>query len=254
MPVPANLDYERWLGSAPEQPYMEDRVHSQSSLGRPGWITTEDFGLGMITNWGAHHIDIAQWAMGAELSGPSTIEAKADFMKNDVWTVHEHYHVEMTYASGVRVILDDKFPNGIRFEGSEGWIFCERGAVQVTSSDGNAKDQTGEKKSSLRASDPKLLANPGTDGKRWMPSPNHYLNWLEAVAAKRDPIAPVDQAARSLQTCAAAWIGMKLGHKLTWDTAQEKFIGDDAANALCNRKPRKAEYDINLLMKKAGLA
>jgi predicted dehydrogenase len=101
MPVPANLDYERWLGAAPQQPYMEARVHPQDSFGaRPGWITTEGFGLGMITNWGAHHIDIAQWAMGMESSGPTRIEAKAEFMRGDVWTVHGPYHVEMTYANG----------------------------------------------------------------------------------------------------------------------------------------------------------
>src|SRR6185369_9029042 len=94
MAVPENLDYQRWLGPAPKQPYMEGRVHPQTGLGRPGWITTEDFGLGMITNWGAHHIDIAQWAMGMELSGPTTIEATAQFMKDDVWTVHRGYHVE----------------------------------------------------------------------------------------------------------------------------------------------------------------
>ena len=98
MPVPENLDYERWLGSAPEQPYMERRVHPQNSLdGRPGWITTEDFGLGMITNWGAHHVDIAQWAMGQELGGPLTIESHAEFMTDDAWTVHTTYHVEMLY-------------------------------------------------------------------------------------------------------------------------------------------------------------
>ena len=93
--VPPTFDYETWLGPAPQQSYMEDRVHPQTNLGRPGWITTEDFGLGMITNWGAHHIDIAQWAIDMELSGPTSVEAKADFMKNDVWTVHHTYHVEM---------------------------------------------------------------------------------------------------------------------------------------------------------------
>ena len=67
MEIPSNLDFERWLGPAPEQPYMEGRVHPQIGIDRPGWITTEDFGLGMITNWGAHHIDIAQWGMGMEL-------------------------------------------------------------------------------------------------------------------------------------------------------------------------------------------
>jgi myo-inositol 2-dehydrogenase/D-chiro-inositol 1-dehydrogenase len=117
-PVPANLDYETWLGPAPQQPYMEDRVHPQDSLGRPGWITTEDFGLGMITNWGAHHIDIAHWGMGMELGGPSSIAAKGAFMTNDVWTVHRTYHVEMLYPNGVQLIMDSAYPNGIRFEGS----------------------------------------------------------------------------------------------------------------------------------------
>ena len=123
MPVPANLDYEHWLGSAPEQPYMEGRVHLQGSKnlnGRPGWITTEDFGLGMITNWGAHHVDISQWAMGQELGGPLTVDAHAEFMHNDVWTVHSTYHVEMQYPKNVQMILDNKCDNGIRFEGRRG--------------------------------------------------------------------------------------------------------------------------------------
>ncbi len=253
MPVPANLDYERWLGPAPEQPYMEGRVHPQSGLGRPGWITTEDFGLGMITNWGAHHIDIAQWAMGMELSGPTTISAQAEFMKNDVWTVHTTYHAEMLYANGTQVILDNKFENGLRFEGTEGWTFCSRGSVKVTSSDGNAAEPE-DTRGPLRASDPKILSPLGPDAKRWPASPNHYLNWLQSIVANRDPIAPVDQAARSLEACATAWIGMKLNRKLTWDPEKEMFVNDDEANALRTRKARKAEYDIAKVLKKAGLA
>jgi predicted dehydrogenase len=255
MPVPSNLDYERWLGPAPEQPYMEGRVHPQDSLdGRPGWITTEDFGLGMITNWGAHHMDIAQWAMGMELSGPTAIEAKAEFMTNDVWTVHSTYHVELMYPNGMQVILDDKFENGLRFEGSEGWVFCSRGAVRVTSSDGNATVPEDVSKGPLRASDAKILSPLDSGAKRWPASSNHYLNWLESIVANRDPIAPVDQAARSLQACAVAWIGMKLKRKLTWDPTKESFVGDAEANTMRGRKPRKSEYDLEAIMKKAGLA
>jgi len=250
--APANLDFERWLGPAPAQEYMEERVHPQASHGRPGWITTEDFGLGMITNWGAHHIDIAQWAMGMELSGPRTIEATAEFMANDVWTVHAAYHVEMLYPNGVQVILDNKFENGLHFEGTEGWIFCKRGSARATSSDPNASEPE-DPRGPLRASSPKLLEPVGSRAKRWMPSANHYLNWLECVAANRQPIAPVDQAARSLQACATAWIGMKLKRKLTWDAKKEAFIGDDEANALRERPARKPEYDLNLVMQKAGL-
>jgi myo-inositol 2-dehydrogenase / D-chiro-inositol 1-dehydrogenase len=250
--VPPTFDYETWLGPAPQQPYMELRVHPQDSLGRPGWITTEDFGLGMITNWGAHHIDIAQWGMGQELGGPGRVEGHATFMKNDVWTVHETYHVEMAYPGGVMVTLDNSFPNGIRFEGSEGWVFCARGSAQVTASDPGAAQQ-GQGKA-LDASNPSILTSPlPADAKRWAPSDNHYRDWLLAVAARKDPIAPVDQAARSLSTCAAAWIAMKLQRPLTWDTKAERFTNDAEANAWCARKPRSAKYDIDAVMTRAGL-
>jgi len=87
-----------------------------------------------------------------------------------------------------------------------------------------------------------------------MPSADHYLNWLESIISRRDPIAPVDQSARSLEACAIAWIGMKLGRELNWDAKKEKFKGDKEANAMLSRKSRKPEFDIALLMKKAGLA
>jgi len=253
-PVPSNLDYDRWLGAAPEQPYMELRVHPQDNTdGRPGWITTEDFGLGMITNWGAHHIDIAQWGMGMELSGPVSVEAKADFMQDDVWTVHTNYHVEMIYPDNIRVILDNNFANGILFEGTEGSVFCARGNQRVTKSDGNAQDNPVNK--SLYASDEKILSSRiGPDGKIWMPSDNHYRNWLENIISRKDPIAPVDESARSLTTCAISWIAMKLGRKLSWDPVKEQFVNDPEANEMLSRKPRKQEYDIQILMQKAGLA
>ena len=254
MPVPANLDFEHWLGSAPEQAYMERRVHSQSTLvGRPGWITTEDFGLGMITNWGAHHMDIAQWALGQEVGGPLTVEAHAKFMHDDVWTVHTTYHVEMQYPKNVQVILDNKFENGLRFEGDEGWVFCCRSEEKITASDPTAPTDRAAVLP-LRASDPKILSTLGDNAVRWMPSRTHHGNWLESIVANRQPIAPIQQSARSLEACAAAWISMKLKRKLTWDVATEMFPGDDAANALRERKARKPEYDFNLALKKAGIA
>jgi myo-inositol 2-dehydrogenase / D-chiro-inositol 1-dehydrogenase len=253
-PVPPTFDYQTWLGPAPQQAYMEDHCHPQTGYGRPGWITTEDFGLGMITNWGAHHIDIAQWGIGQELGGPTAIEAKATFMTNDVWTVHETYHVEMAYPGGIQLIMDNTFPNGVRFEGTEGWVFCARGAAQVTASDPIAGAQQDGRKS-LDASNPAILMAPyGPTDKRWMPSDNSYRNWLEAIATRKDPIAPVDQGAKSLQACAAAWIAMKLGRKLTWDPAKEQFVGDAEANAMRARRPRSADYDLARIMKAAGLA
>ena len=242
MAVPENLDYERWLGSAPEQPYMDGRVHPQDILnGRPGWITTEDFGLGMITNWGAHHVDIAQWAMAQELGGPLTVESHAKFPKNDLMTVHGAYHVEMVYPKNVRVILDDKFPTGIQFEGDEGRVFCTR-----------SEDSNGQLP--LRASDKKILLPLADSAVRWLPSKSHHGNWLESIVANCPPVAPIQQSARSLEACAAAWISMKLKRKLTWDVATERFVGDDAANALRSRKARKPEYDYEPAMKRAGIA
>ena len=252
-PVPKTFDFQTWLGPAPEQPYMEERVHPQQGYGRPGWITTEDFGLGMITNWGAHHMDIAHWGMGLEMSGPTTIEARADFMTGDVWTVHHTYHIEMLYPNGVQVILDNGFPNGIRFEGTSAWVFCARGSAQVTPSDPGAAAQS-EGRASLDASDRRILGAPyGPKDVRWPPSDDHYLNWLQAIATRRDPIAPVDQAVRSLEACAAAWIGMKLKRKLTWDPTNEEFAGDAEANALRARAPRSSTYDIRRIMRDAHL-
>lgn len=242
-PVPRTFDYDTWLGPAPEQPYMELRVHPQEGYGRPGWITTEDFGLGMITNWGAHHIDIAQWAMGMELSGPTRVSGRADFMRDDVWTVHHGYHIEMQYANGVQVILDDSYPNGLKFEGTDGWVFCARGAAQVTSSD--PVPPPGEPKA-LDASRREIISAPfGERDVRWSPSTNHYRNWLEAVQSRRDPVAPVDQAVRSLQACATAWISMKLGRPVTWDPQREEFPGDAEANALRRRMPRSSRFDVH---------
>ncbi len=251
---PPTFDYERWLGAAPEQPYMELRAHPQDTIdGRPGWITTEDFGLGMITNWGAHHIDIAHWAMGMELSGPLSVVGKADFMKDDVWTVHTTYHVEMMYPGNIQVILDNNFTNGIQFEGSDGMVFCARGSERVTKSDPvSAAD---DKKNPLYASNDKILyPRIGPEGKIWMASADHYRNWLESILSRKDPIAPVQQTSRSLEACAVAWIGMKLNRKLTWNAKKEKFVGDKEANAMLSRKARKAEYDVALIMKQAGLA
>ena len=240
-PVPEGLDYERWLGAAPEQPYVEGRVHPQNSpSGRPGWITTEDFGLGIITNWGAHHVDIAQWAIAQELGGPLTVEAQAEFFKNDLVTVHGAYHVELEYPKNIRVMLDNKYPTGIRFEGDDGWVFCTR-----------SDDGTGQR--SFQTSDKKILSPLDANAVRWLPSKSHYGNWLESIVANRPPVAPIQQSARSLETCAAAWISMKLKRKLIWDVSTEMFVGDDAANALRGRPARKPEFDFTEAMKKAGI-
>jgi hypothetical protein len=147
--------------------------------------------------------------------------------------------------------MDDKYPNGIRFEGTEGWVFCARGAAQVTASDPNA---AAPKAIALDASDPRLLTAPyGPGDTRWPASADHYLNWLEGIASRRDPIAPVDQATRSHEACCAAWIGMKLRRKLEWNPDKEAFSNDAEANAMRARRPRAPAWDLARVMKRAGL-
>ncbi|MBM4016443.1 MAG: Gfo/Idh/MocA family oxidoreductase [Planctomycetes bacterium] len=252
MAVPPHLDFDRWLGPAPAADYMEGRVHPQESLtGRPGWITTEAYGLGMITNWGAHHLDLVQWALGRELSGPRRVEGRADFMQDELWTVHRGYRVEFAYpgapggAAGgaadgaTRLLLDATFEVGIEFIGAEGTLFCTRGAGQVTASDPGAAGS----KAALRASDAKLLEPLADSAVTLPPSADHYQNWLEAIRDRKAPVAPVDQAARSHTVCYLGWLAMKLGRPLDWDPATEQFRNDADAASRLRRAPRKPEYD-----------
>jgi len=239
MPVPKGFDYEKWLGQTPYVPYTEDRVHPQKGYGRPGWLRCEQFGAGMITGWGSHHIDSAHWAMDAEHTGPVELWGTAEFPKEGLWDVHGSFKTEALYASGVHMIVSGEFPNGIRFEGTEGWIFVSRGNESVTGSDPVAKLADPQ---ALAASDPKIIKSViGPNEVHLEESRNHHLNWLEAVRARRAPIAPVEVAHRSCSACLLHHIAMKLKRKLYWDPQRERFKNDDEANAMLSR-PQRAPY------------
>ncbi|MHC4574688.1 MAG: Gfo/Idh/MocA family protein [Planctomycetota bacterium] len=98
MPVPGNLDYNMWLGPTPWADYTEQRVHPKEGYGRPGWLRISDYCCGMITGWGAHHMDIAQWGMGAEYTGPVEIQGRAEYPSDGLWNVHGQFRIEYTYA------------------------------------------------------------------------------------------------------------------------------------------------------------
>lgn len=132
--VPANLDYDRWLGCTPSVYYTEQRVHPKAGYDRPGWLRNEAFSLGMITGWGSHHFDTLHWALDTELDGPARVEAKADFPVNRIWNVHGAYDVDLTYAGDIHVNVSDQNPNGLKFIGDEGWIWVTRDG-QTTASD-----------------------------------------------------------------------------------------------------------------------
>ncbi len=240
MPVPPNLNYGMWLGSTPDVYYTEDRVHKQDDPkleSRPGWLRCEQFGAGMITGWGSHHLDIAHWAMGWENTGPVSIEGKGVFHTGGLWNVHGEYDVTLTYADGTPMRVWDKFPNGVRFVGEAGWIFVSRGPAKMTASDPVAP---GKPLKALDASDPKLLVGEiGAGGVHlYRHRGNHHQNWIDCIRTRAETLVPVETAHRSCSACLLAHIGMKLGRKLAWDPSTEKFLRDDAANALLAREER----------------
>ena len=240
MPVPPNLNYDMWLGSTPLVYYTEKRVHPQADYGRPGWLRCEQFGAGMITGWGSHHIDSAHWGMGMERSGPIEVGGRAEFPTKGLWDVHGIFKTDALYANGVRMVVTNELPNGIKFEGSEGWIFVTRGNYQATASDPVNPDGT----KPLDASDPKIIQSViGPNEFHFMVSKDHHGNWLESIRDDKSPIAPVEEGHRSCSACLVHHIAMKLKRKVYWDPVKEQFTNDDEANSMLSR-PQRAPYAI----------
>ncbi|MGF1638539.1 MAG: Gfo/Idh/MocA family protein [Cyclobacteriaceae bacterium] len=238
MLVPKNLNYDMWLGPAEWMPYTEKRVHPQIDYSRPGWLRVEKFCLGMVTGWGSHHVDIAHWGMGTEYSGPIEIEATADFPTSGIWTVHGKYNIKAKYENGVTMQITDEFPNGIRFEGSDGWIFVTRGNYAATSSDPVSKDETPP----LTASNPKILKSKiEPDEIHLYQSSDHHGNWVECIKTRQQPITPVEVGHRSTTACILGHIAMKIPRKLFWDPLKERFKNDDEANSYLSR-PYRVPY------------
>jgi len=227
MPVPEGLNYEMWLGPAPWAPYTEDRVHPQQSItARPGWLRISDYGAGMITGWGSHHLDIAHWGMGTEYTGPVEVQGEAQFPKDGLWDVHGDFRIEYTYANGVKMVVADEKKNkgGVVFEGADGWVFVTRGRIDA------------EPKSLLQAT-----IGPG-ETKLYV-SNHHKGNFYECVKSRAETIAPVEAGHRSCTACLLGDIAMRLGRKLRWDPGKEEFLGDAEANRMLSR-PMRAPWQI----------
>jgi len=221
MPIPENLDYEMWLGPAPWAEYTEKRVHPQSGYGRPGWLRIQDYGAGMITGWGSHHLDIAQWAMDTELTGPIEIVGQAEYPDDGLWNVHGAFHIEYTYANGVKLICadDKKNKQGVLFEGTGGWVYVKRGQL-----DAHPKSL--------------LTSTIGPNEIHLYKSNNHKANFLECTKSRAETVAPVEVGHRSCTVCLLGDISMRLGRKLKWDPNQEQFTNDAEANRMLSRPMR----------------
>ena len=220
--VPPEIDYEMWLGPAPWSPYHKDRVHYKFRF-------VSDFSGGDITNWGAHHLDIAQWALAADESGPLEIVGRG---KRNASGIHDTFYeiaVDFTYAGGVKVELRSGGPEvdtgGVRFEGTEGWVFVSRDQFQAEP----------ESLVTARIGPEEIHLAPESE------SSTHMGIWLDCIR-KRNPKGlnvPVEVGHRSATVCHLANIAMELGRPLKWDPAAEQFLDDEEANRLCWRAMRE---------------
>lgn len=216
---PSNLDYNRWLGPAPQRPYNKNRVHYNFRFFR-------DYSGGQMTNFGAHHLDIAQWGLGVDGLGPVSTEGTGTFHPEKWHEVTETCRVTHTYADGAKVILGQQqkdIPDGCTFLGEKGKIYVTRGKI---------------------TSDPAEILQTPTDSLkiRLEVSNNHHVNFLDSLKSRTLPICDVEIGHRSATICHLGNIAIQLGRKLNWDPVKEQFVGDDEASAMVSR-PYRAGYD-----------
>ena len=215
---PAGFDYDMWLGPAPRAPYSPNRCHWNFR-----WIS--DYSGGQLTDWAGHHCDIAQWGMGTELTSPVEIEGVAAFPKAEdgLFDTAKSYRFVCTYKEGFTMIVADQRQQpkgmGVHFEGSEGWIWVTR--------DG------------LEASQRSLLTSViGPDEVHLKRSDDHHRNFLDCVRSREETITPARIAHRSIMIGHLGLVAMKLGRKVHWDPAAERFLNDLEANRLLSRPMR----------------
>ena len=261
-PVPPTFDYATWLGPTdPSAPYNETRCHTQNldKIGsRPGWIQLAPYGWGMITNWGAHHLDIARWGLGA--TGPDGVSGTCEWMDTSggrLWNVHTGYDLHYSFNGGkTDVHVCDRYQNGVKFIGENGdWLWCTRGAVKVTPSDPEPKVAPGSL-GPMAASKPSLMPKlrPMAESAIQM----HVDNWLGAVR-DGDPSATVTNAEGghlSTSLCSLGQMCMELGRgkkdfSLSWDVAKET-TGNADADALMKPFARD-KFDLNVNLREFGL-
>lgn len=236
-PVPKELDYDLWLGPAPMAPYCYQRCRPYTQKdGWSVWYSISDYCMGMIGNWGVHHLDIAQWANASELSGPVEIEGTAEFPKGLLTDCAVSWQVENRYANGVTLIHMDnatsgKHPlqkgghgHGVMLIGTEGWVHVDR-----------------EK---LDAHPAALIESKiGPDEIHLFKSDNHGANFIGAVKGRNKPAAPIDVAVRTDTLCNLQLIAATLRRKLRWNPEAERFADDPAANAMLDR-PMRAPWTL----------
>jgi predicted dehydrogenase len=224
-PVPEGFDWNRWLGPAPWQPYNSERCSGDYG---GGWRHIRDYSGGMMTDWGAHHIDIAQWGMGMDGSGPveiippsdrTIVEAGAKAVVDPAKGPTLIYK----YANGVTMIHGGA--NGILFTGTDGKIEVNRGYFKTW------PEEIG--KEPLGPNDVHLYESPG-----------HHQDWLNCIRQRRRPICDVAIGASSITVCHLGNIAYWIGRTIRWDPDKQEIIGDEAASRWLDR-PKRAPWRLH---------
>ena len=211
---PPHIDFDMWLGPARQRPFIPG-LHNPLS-----WRASLDYSGGMITDWGAHHLDIVQWALGKDDSGPVAVENLTSDMPSPdaVFNTAGNYSFEVVYAEGTRVFVSNAFPNGVRFVGEGGKeIFVTRGKLEM-------KPQ-------------ELIREKLTDSETHLyVSGQHERNFIECVYSGKPTITTCEIGHRSITIAHLANIGLRLGRtQVRWDPKAERFVNDPDADKLIAR-------------------
>lgn len=206
--VPEGLDWDFWLGQTAKVPYVREKCHYTFR-----WFY--EYSGGKLTDWGAHHNDVAQWALGMDQSGPSHIQAMGNVRSPEGgFNCHSDFLVRFQYgkchefAENVPVYCTSDSENGVWFEGTKGWIFVSRGKLEV--------------------SDKKISEEPFKDDAiRLGTATQHMKNWLDCIKSREKPAADVEIGHRSATMCHLGNIALRFypGKVLDWNPKEERFVG-----------------------------
>jgi len=241
LPVPSHLNWDLWLGQAPSVPYCPQRCHRTFRW----WL---EYSGGQMTDWGAHHIDVAQWGMDRDASGPIEIDGKATFPDiPNGYNVPIRYEARMKYDDGVELVVLDEAPeeltarkSGIMFEGEKGRIFVNSGGVYGKPAEDLADNPLPPEQYKLYAHD--NPARPPGSGSG-QATACHMGNFFDCVKTRNTPLSDVRSQHRTVSVCHLGTISMRLGRRLKWDPEKERFVGDDEANTYLTREQR-APYQV----------
>lgn len=223
-PIPEGFNWDLWQGPAPDKPYTSWRHARFPEIDNlASWYFISDYSrAGWIAGYGVHDLDLAQWGLGTEESGPVTVEGTGNFPKEGLFDTVLDYELEFTYADGRQIHMMDtgKHKHGVKFHGTEGrWVHTR---VQAEASDLDLR------RIRMKPEDIHLYA-----------SKLHERNFIECVKSRKKTICPIDVAHRSTTISLIGGIALKLGRKLQWNPKTENFIDDAEANALLSYPMRK---------------